>query len=155
MKEYYMLLGLNQKEVKIIDVEENNGIIEISIENKNKKVRCPKCNKFTSSVHGKNKPIRSKYLKSCEQRIMLIINKKKYHCYNCGKFFTEDLTINTENGNISKSLLIKIRKKLLKYNQNFKSIAEECGVSSQTVINKLKKISEMMPERIINLPRVI
>ena len=86
---------------------------------------------------------------------MLIINKKKYHCYNCGKIFTEDLTINTENRNISKSLLIKIRKKLLKYNQNFKSIAEECGVSSQTVINKLKKISEMMPERIINLPRVI
>ena len=155
MKEYYMLLGLNQKEVKIIDVEENNEIIEVIIQNKNKKVRCPKCNKFTSSVHGKNKPIRSKYLKSCEQRIMLIINKKKYHCYNCGKIFTEDLTINTENGNISKSLLIKIRKKLLKYNQNFKSIAEECGVSSQTVINKLKKISEMMPERIINLPRVI
>ena len=51
MKEYYMLLGLNQKEVKIIDVKENNGIIEVSIENKNKKVRCPECNKFTSSVH--------------------------------------------------------------------------------------------------------
>lgn len=62
MKEYYMLLGLNQKEVKIMDVEENNGIIEVSIKNKNKKVRCPNCNKFTSSVHGKNKPIRSKYL---------------------------------------------------------------------------------------------
>ena len=41
MKEYYMLLYLNQKEVKIMDVEENNGIIEVSIENKNKKVRCP------------------------------------------------------------------------------------------------------------------
>lgn len=53
MKEYYMLLGLNQKEVKIMDVKENNGIIEVSVENKNKKVRRPKCNKFTSSVHGK------------------------------------------------------------------------------------------------------
>ena len=69
MKEYYMLLGLNQKEVKIMDVEENNGIIEVSIENKNKKVRCPKCNRFTSNVHGRNKRIRSKYLKSYEQRI--------------------------------------------------------------------------------------
>ena len=28
MKEYYMLLGLKQKEVKIMDVKENNGIIE-------------------------------------------------------------------------------------------------------------------------------
>ena len=69
MKEYYMLLGLNQEEVKIMDVKENNGIIEASIENKNKKIRCPKCNSFTSSVHGRNKPIRSKYLKSYEQRI--------------------------------------------------------------------------------------
>ena len=34
MKEYYMLLGLNQKEVKIIYVKENNGTIEVSIENK-------------------------------------------------------------------------------------------------------------------------
>lgn len=53
MKEYY----LNQKEIKIIDVEKNNGIIELSIENKKKKVRRQKCNKFTSSVHGKNKTI--------------------------------------------------------------------------------------------------
>ena len=155
MKEYYMLLRLNQKEVKIINVEENNGIIEVSIENKKKKVRCPKCNKFTSSVHGKNKPIKSKYLKACEQRVILIINKKRYHCYNCGNIFTEDLNINTENGNISKALLIKIRKELLKYNQNFKSIAEECRVSSMTVINELKEISKKLPERIINLPRVI
>lgn len=86
-----MLLGLNQKEAKIKDVDENNGMIEISIENKNKKVRCPKCNKFISSMHGRNKPIRSKYLKSCEQRIILIINKKSYHCYNYENIFTEDL----------------------------------------------------------------
>lgn len=66
MKEYYLLLGLNLKEVKIIDVKENNRIIEVSIENKGRKVRCSKCNKFTSCVHGRNKPIRSKYLKSCE-----------------------------------------------------------------------------------------
>ena len=46
MKEYYLLLGLNQKEVKIIDVKGNNGIIEVSIENKDRKVRCPKCDKL-------------------------------------------------------------------------------------------------------------
>ena len=37
MKEYYMLLGLKQKEVKIMDVKENNGIIEVGIENIGKK----------------------------------------------------------------------------------------------------------------------
>ena len=99
MKEYYMLLGLNQKEVKIMNVKENNGIIEVSIENKNNKVRCPKCNKFTSNVHGKNKPIRSKYLKSFVQRITLIINKKRYHCYNCENIFIDDLKYQYETLN--------------------------------------------------------
>lgn len=155
MKEYYILLGLNQKKVKIIDIDEINGIIEVTVENRHKKVRCPKCNKFTSSVHSKNKPIRSKYLKSCEQRTVLIINKKRYHCYNCGNIFTENLGINTEKGNISKLLLIKIRKDLLKYNESFKSIAKECNVSSQTVINELKKINDMIPKQVVNLPMVI
>lgn len=39
MKGYYMLLGLNQKEIKIIDVKEKDGIIEVSIENKKNDVR--------------------------------------------------------------------------------------------------------------------
>lgn len=82
-----------------MDVEENNRIIEVSIENKDKKVRCPKCNKFTSSEHGKNKPIRSKYLKSFVQRITLIINKKRYHCYNCENIFIDDLNYQYETLN--------------------------------------------------------
>ena len=40
MKDYYLLIGLNQKEVKILNIDENaKGIIEVEIENKNKKVR--------------------------------------------------------------------------------------------------------------------
>ncbi len=42
MKDYYLLIGLNGKDVKIVNV-----------------------NKFTSSVHNKLKPIRSVYLDSC------------------------------------------------------------------------------------------
>ena len=44
MKDYYMLIGLNSKEVKITKVNQNNnGLIEIAIENRKKKVRCPVC----------------------------------------------------------------------------------------------------------------
>ena len=40
MKDYYMLIGLNSKEVKITKVNQNNnGLIEIAIENRKKKVR--------------------------------------------------------------------------------------------------------------------
>ena len=44
MKDYYLLIGLNSKEVKITKVNQNNnGLIEITIENRKKKVRCPVC----------------------------------------------------------------------------------------------------------------
>ena len=39
MKDYYLLVGLNSKEVKITKVNQNEkGVLEIKIENKNKKV---------------------------------------------------------------------------------------------------------------------
>ena len=48
MKDYYLLIGLNGKEIKILDVNQRgNGLIELDIENRKKKVRCPICNKFT------------------------------------------------------------------------------------------------------------
>ena len=41
MKDYYLLIGLNSKEVKIKEInQKNKGLIEIHIENKKQKVRC-------------------------------------------------------------------------------------------------------------------
>ena len=90
-KDYYLLIGLNSKDIKIINInQKNGGLIEVEVESRRKKVRCPECNKFTSSVHDKLKPIRSVYLDSCGTNVDLIIYKKRYHCYNCNKIFTEE-----------------------------------------------------------------
>lgn len=156
MNDYYLLIGLNRKEVKIINIKENNhGIIEVEIENKHNKVRCKNCNKFTSSVHDKLKPIRSIYLDSCGQNVDVIIRKKRYHCYNCGKIFTEDLNLNTTNGNISNKTKIQIRKDLLEYNLSLKYIAEKNRVSINTIKNELLSATSTIPDYIKNLPRVI
>ena len=156
MKEYYLLMGLNQKEVKITKVSlNNNGIIEVKIESRKVKVRCPFCHQLTSSVHDKLKPIRSVYLESCGSKIDLIIYKKRYHCYKCNKTFTEDLSINTSEGNISNKVKIKIRKDLLNYNLSLKYISEQNRVSIYTVESELLGINESIPKYVINLPRVI
>ena len=106
MKDYYLLVGLNSKEIKIFDVnQKGNGLIEVVIESRKNKVRCPICNRFTSSVHDKLKPIRSVYLDSCGSNVDLIIYKKRYHCYKCNKTFTEELNINSNKGNISNTFL--------------------------------------------------
>ena len=156
MKDYYLLIGLNSKEIKIVNVNQNgNGLIEVTIENKKKKVRCPVCNKFTSSVHDKLKPIRSVYLDSCGSKVDLIICKKRYHCYNCNKIFTEELNINVDNGNISNKVKIQIRKDLMNYNLSFKYIAQKNRVSITFVENEMLDIISGIPEHVINLPRVI
>ena len=156
MKDYYLLIGLNSKEIKITKVSQTEkGLIEVSVENKRKKVRCPMCNKFTSSVHDKLKPIKSIYLDSCGTNVNLIVYKKRYHCYNCNKIFTEKLNINTSNGSISNKVKIQIRKDLLNYNLSFKYIAEKNRVSITTVENEMLDIISTTPKFIINLPKVI
>lgn len=156
MNDYCILLGLNRKEVRIINVVENkSGIIEVELENKHNKVRCTKCSKFTNHVHDKLKPIKSVYLDSCGSSVNLIIHKKRYHCYNCGKIFTEELNLNTDNGNISNKVKIQIRKDLLDYNMTFKSIAQKNRVSVYIVKNEFKNAISTIPEHIKNLPSVI
>ena len=41
-------------------IKNEKGIIEVELKSKKEKVRCPECKKFTSSIHSKLKPIRSK-----------------------------------------------------------------------------------------------
>ena len=156
MKYYYLLVGLNSKEVKIINVNQKEpGLIEVVIENRKQKVRCPVCNKFTSSVHDKLKPIKSIYLDSCGSSVDLIIYKKRYHCYNCNKIFTEKLNINTSNGSISNKVKIQIRRDLLNYNLSLKYIAEKNRVSITTIENEMLDIVSSIPEHVVNLPKVI
>ena len=153
--DYYILLGLDRKVYKVMNIIRERGIIEVELKSKKKKVRCPECNKFTSSVHSKLKPIKSVYLDSCGQKVNLIIHKRRFHCYNCGKIFTEEMNLNTKNGNISNKTKIQIRKDLLDYNMTMKQIAIKNRVSTRIVRIELEEATDLIPDFQKNLPRVI
>ena len=153
--DYYILLGLDRKVYKVMNIVRERGIIEVELKSKKKKVRCPECNKFTSSVHSKLKPIKSVYLDSCGQKVNLIIHKRRFHCYNCGKIFTEEMNLNTKNGNISNKTKIQIRKDLLDYNMTMKQIALKNRVSDYIVREELEEATDLIPDFQKNLPRVI
>ena len=138
-----------------MEIKKENGIIEVELASRKDKVRCPECNKFTSSVHSKLKPIRSKYLDACGEKINLIIYKRRFHCYNCGKIFTESIDLNTKDGNISNKVKIQIRKDLLDYNLPISKIAEKNHVSKYIVRAELEEATSVIPDYIKNLPRVI
>lgn len=106
-------------------------------------------------MHDILKPIRCVYLDSCGSKVDLIICKKRYHCYNCNKIFTEELNINVDKGNISNKGKIQIRKDLINYNLSFKYIAQKNRVSITFVENEMLDIISGILEHVINLPRVI
>lgn len=85
--DYYILLELNRKEIKIMDIKEEQEKIVVELKSRKEKVRCTICNKFTSSVHDKLKPIRSIYLDSFGKEVNLIITKRRFNCYKCNKSF--------------------------------------------------------------------
>ena len=144
--DYYILLGLNRKEIKVMKIKKNRGIIEVEVKSQKEKVRCPICNKFTSSVHDKLKPIKSVYLDSCGERVNLIITKRRFRCYNCNKIFTEEMSLNTKNGSISNKVKIQIRKDLLNYNMTIKQIAVKNQVSEHIVKKELEEATALISE---------
>jgi len=153
--DYYILLGLNRKEYKIMNIKKEKGIIEVELKSKKDKVRCPECNKFTSSIHSKLKPIRSVYLDSCGEQVNLIIYKRRFHCYSCNKIFTEEMNLNSKNGSISNKTKIQIRKDLLDYNMTIDKIAIKNHVSKYIVRKELEEATEIIPDYQKNLPMVI
>ena len=151
----YILLGLDRKEVKIMKVKEENGIIMVELESRKNKVRCPICNQFTNSIHDVRKPIQSKYMDSAGRQVILAITKRRFTCYKCNKTFTEELSLTSKDGSISNKLKIQIRKDLLDYHLSIKQIAEKNHVSDYIVRKELEEASSTIPEYQRNLPRVI
>ncbi len=154
MKELEKLIGL-EKDYKIIKIEEANGIKKIYVESIKKKVRCSKCNQFTSSIHDRLKPITLKCLNIYEIPTQIIQIKRRFICHKCNKKFTEPSTLSMKNTSISNKLKQKILKDLKEYNLSLDYISKINNVSDNTIRNILKEAMKGYPEHIRLLPRVI
>ena len=159
MKEVQELLGLKRNKVKVIKVEEikelNEKVQVITLIGITKKVKCPICLKYTSSVHDKLRPIRIKYNKVVDRKCYLILLKRRFICHRCKKKIVEDLGINSSNRTISNSLEIKIRKDLLATNLSIQQIANDNNVSHNEVRKILKDAMSDYPNHVKTLPQVI
>ena len=144
---------------KVIKVEERKEgkVIDkfIYVGTTSKKCKCPKCGKHTKSVHDRLKPITLKYVKAFEFITYIVLIKRRFICHGCKYKFTEQVTIQRENKNISNKVEQKVLKDLKQYNLSLKYIAEENNISDNTVRNILKEHTKDYPKNIINLPRVI
>lgn len=158
-EEIVKLIGLDESKVKVYKVEEEKEkgkiVRSIYLELKSKKYRCPRCNKFTSSVHDILKPIRLKYLDIAGYSSVIYLKKRRFICHRCSYKFTEPTDIHNKNYVLSNKLKIKIRKDLLNKNMTIKEIARQNNVSDYTVRKELKIVMNNHSEDIRTLPRII
>ena len=144
------------KVIKVEERKEGKVIAKfIYVETTSKKCKCPKCGKHTKSVHDKLKPITLKYVKAFEFITYVVLIKRRFICHDCKYKFTEQVTIQRENKNISNKVEQKVLKDLKQYNLSLKYIAEENNISDNTVRNILKEHMKDYPKHVISLPRVI
>ena len=138
-----------------MNLKEENGVIWVELESVKKKVRCPNCNSFTSSIHSKLKPIKSTYIDACGEEVKLLIHKRRFHCYKCNRIFTEEMNLTDKNGSISNATKIQIRRDLLDYNLTVDYIAKKNHVSKYIVRKELMEATRTIPDHLKNLPKVI
>ncbi len=151
-----MGLGNGYKVIKIEESKEDKVKAKyIYVETRSIKCKCPKCGKYTKSIHDRLRPVKLKYVKAFEQITYVMLNKKRFICHGCKYKFTEPVTIQGENKNISNKTVQKILIDLRSYNLSLKYIAKENNVSDNTVRNILKESMANYPEHIKNLPSVI
>lgn len=159
MNEVKELLGLSNKNIKVIDIDEeqrkDKKIKVVTVIGTTKKIKCPMCEKYTSSIHDTLKPVNLKYVKVAEYDCCLKIIKRRFICHGCNKKIIENLGINNTKRTITNNLEIKIRKDLLRYNYTLKQIAEDNNVSDDKVRKILQEATSDYPDYLRTLPEVI
>lgn len=158
-EEIVELIGLDKRKFEVYKIDEElekeRMVKIIYVKIRSKKYRCPKCNKFTSSVHDVLKPVKIKYLDIAGHSSVIYLSKRRFICHECNIKFTETTNLHEKNHTLSNKLKIKIRKDLLNKSMTIYEIARQNNVSEYTVRKELKIIMKDHSGSIKILPKII
>ena len=96
--------------LKIEKVKDKEEALNVYVMSNKKKIKCPECMKYTSTIHDRLRPSKVLYLNNSGQKTYLIVTKRRFKCTSCNKRITEDLNLTTNSSNIS----LKVKQKVLK-----------------------------------------
>lgn len=100
-EEIVELIGLDKRKFEVYKIDEKlekeRRVKIIYVKLRNKKYRCPKCNKFTSSVHDVVKPVKIKYLDIAGHSSLIYLSKRRFICHKCNIKFTESTNLHEKS----------------------------------------------------------
>lgn len=150
MQKNYITNILNLKGVKITNIVNNEKEIKLDITTKAKEHTCPCCGAKTKHIKDYRKQ-NIKHGLINDKIIILVLNKRRYHCKNCGKSFYENYDFIKKFQRCSNTFLSLLYTKF-KENVSFSHIARELGLSVTTTLRFFKFICFPKPN---SLPKVL
>lgn len=148
------LLSL-ESNIEIIEMKKEIAELQVFIRSNKKKVRCPKCGKFSDKIHDYLKASKILYLEVAGEKTYLIVTKRRFKCKNCKKSFTEDLGLTNNKCFVSAKVKQKVLKEFLNRNRTIKDIAIANYITEGTARNIFLEATKNYPSYISNLPEVI
>jgi len=143
------ILGL--QEVTVKKLEESDKYIDVFVHSKPKKHICPSCGYITSKIHDYRDQI-VKHIMIGKKQSIIHLKKRRYLCTHCNKRFYEQYSFLTKYYRNSNAVINNVFDDF-KRTLNFKEIATNNGITSQSVIRILQfmfpfKVVRELPEAI-------
>ena len=88
MHDDYIAVSLGLPDVRILRQKELADRFEVTVIYRREGVSCPRCGKLTSKEHDRREQ-RKKDRRLRDKAVILIVIKRRFKCYCCGKVFTE------------------------------------------------------------------
>lgn len=150
MQDNYITKLLKLKDVKITNVDEVEREIRVYITTKAKEHICPCCGKKTKNIKDYRKQ-NIKHAIMNNKTIILVLNKRRYQCKNCGKAFYENYDFISKYQRCSTTFYEFIFSKFEEI-VSFSHIAREVNSSVTTIIRLFNYINYPKPDK---LPEVL
>jgi transposase len=132
------LLGIEDKNIKIIDQVTHATHKELIAELDYTPPRCYHCNGQTSK-YDRQRPSRIPYLEIAGMKTVILLRKRRFKCKQCSRVMVAQTTLVKKNHQISEPVRLKILEKLHS-KESLTHISRDLGVSPTTVYRKLQQV---------------
>lgn len=141
--------------LKIEKVKDKEEALNVYVMSNKKKIKCPECMKYTSTIHDRLRPSKVLYLNNSGQKTYLIVTKRRFKCTNCNKRITEDLNLAANRSNISLKVKQKVLKDFMDADKTVKRISLDNHISEDSARQIFMQAMENYFEQIFYLPEII
>lgn len=123
---------------RVVDVQIRGEEIIISVRKRSKTARCPTCFTRTKKLKDYLPNTKVLHLLLCNQKVFLLLKKRRFHCVNCSKVFVEKISFIPRYQRRSIFASQHALERLT--DSSFKATKKRLGISYGGLVSLLKRV---------------